>query len=253
MRYQTVGILLLLTLVPRCLSQNSEPECALRLNQLVASYELEAPSLGAAMLHFSADWNVPLGIEWIESTATSQPIKLTLSNVTGKEVAAQILHSFPEYEAKWRHGVFWVAPRGEEANSSSMLNLIVEDFRAQSVPLGLAQAALYRLISQNIKGAPPYRRETRGGVGSSIGVGLGGLKIVDVHAKNETVRSVVSRLSLSAGTTSWAVTYPQHELRSANGYRRMMTFRDRKIPPDDHQVVVWFQPWEELRKEAPSP
>lgn len=208
---------------------------------------ISAENLGGALLRFSSDWEIPTGIVWRVNPETLRPVRLTLQNASGKEVLRELLADFPEYYVRESQKYLWISPHNEEGDSASFLNLRIDHFEATNAALGLAWAKLRQKISREVKRARSPSPSRRGGIGSSIGVGLNDRK-VNVDASDVPVAEILGMLAVSAGETSFIVTYPQDVSYTATGYRKTINFLGREIPSDEQQPSILFLPWEAIPK-----
>jgi hypothetical protein len=227
-------------------SQSGDPEVQSRLRASFESYDLEADSFVRAILQFSADFRIPVGLEWVVTKHTSSPIRLSLQKSTPLDVLTAILLDHPEYGFEEHQDYISIAPRGAQKDQTNVLNLVIERFEAKDTILGLAKANLFEMVRYTAD-RPTTSSSAAAGVGRSIGIGYGGNKPVNVVSDRKRFRDILSLLAVSAGETSWVVTYPEKPSFMDNGYRRTVASSKGEMPPDRQQPVVLFEPWDVLQ------
>lgn len=241
LRFYVSVILTAIALVPLSGQVESKtiPE---KLGKTKTSYTIRADSLGAALMRFSADWEIPAGIIWTVNSDTNRPILKTFQYASGEEVLRELLADFPGYKVRHNNQSLCISPIDEEGDAASFLNLRIDHFEASEEFLDLARARLRREISSKLKPVLRSASPKRGGIGSSLAVGLGDRK-VSVRASDVPVVEILRMLAVSAGETSFIVTYPEDDSYTDLGYRRTINFLGRKSPPDDQQPSILFLPW----------
>lgn len=137
-----------------------------------------------------------------------------------------------------------IFPTGAQQDALNFLTLPIEAFEAKDVRFDAGKGSASAGYPAQI-GCPTL--SARGGIASSFGVGLGGDRIVNVQASDRKVREILGLLIVSAGGTSWVVTYPGKASLSVRGFRRSISYLTNEIPPDNQQPVFVFMPWEGVR------
>ena len=102
----------------------------------VQIYSLEANSLIDALLKISAQFQFPLGVEWVKSADTLKPVRVTRSHTTVENVMQAVVSQYAGYE--WRNGVIHVFKRDLMADTRNPLNITIKSIGEESETVGWA-------------------------------------------------------------------------------------------------------------------
>jgi hypothetical protein len=111
-----------------------------------------------------------------------------------------------------------------------------------------SQPRLRYLVEPLIRYVPPP--PPGAGSAGSLGSGPGGKLPVNVDAQDVTLREILNRLILSAGQTTWVVTYREHDSIMPVGLRRTADLHFETVFEDEIQPVWIFVPWRMAVKEV---
>ncbi len=236
-------LLLLLVLVqPSGISFAQEGARVLeaKLQTRLDSYALTADTFLQALTKVASQFELPMGIVWIEGPETPAVFKHTWTHATLHQVVDTIVASHPGYDSAIKNGVLRVFPRGDLDDKSSFLNLKIDEFEVKNEIAGKSIRRLHRVVKEIVSPPPPSL--PGGGEAWSFGSNADD-QPVSFTLKNVTVRDVLDRLTLSSASKIWIVTYSQDSRPTKTGFRRTASlFNDTPIREDDEPawaVLRW--------------
>ncbi|MEO8663643.1 MAG: hypothetical protein ABI693_34620 [Bryobacteraceae bacterium] len=242
MRLLTVLLVLLMEpLIPPSFSQ--EPiELHRKLDSRVEAYSLHCESLEDALTTVASDFQIPMGIQWIRDTQTSHRIDQSWNHVTASEIIKSLVSAYPGYEVRVGD-VVEILPSAID-DEHDFLRLRVPSFQARNKWIAEADSTLHYLVKRLARHLPPPTPDE--GEAGSFSAGPGGNLPVNVEALDVTLREILNRLIISAGQTTWVVTYPEHTSLMRNGLRRTASRDSGSVFEDEIQPVWVFVPWRRL-------
>jgi hypothetical protein len=168
-------------------------------------------SLLDALLQLGQQQKIPLGIEYIDSKAVTDPISLDTRPATIAQVLDAILAQQPGYAWSVQDGVIVITHKDVPNGGRNLLNIVLPDFaipRLHRVDAGLSlQMALDKELHPEVQGwAGDYP-------GEIPAVEIGPFSMHDV-----TVREALNRIVSEAGGAAWVVQVPPGNLDKLPSY-----------------------------------
>jgi hypothetical protein len=239
MRVLSVLLILLIKTVPATELPKESLELQRKLVARVDAYTVTCDNLMQALTRIATDFQVPMGIEWVRDSQTSRRIDEPWHDSTVSEIIRTLVKAYPGYEVRFGD-VVEIFPSALD-DEHDFLRLRVPRFREKNEWLAAAHQKLRRLLEPLIRYVPPT--PPGAGEAGSLGVGIGGKRPVSIDVQDATLREILNRLILSAGETTWVVTYPEFPTIMPPGFRRTADLYSRTIVEDEIQPVWAFVPW----------
>ncbi|HUE83856.1 MAG TPA: hypothetical protein VMM84_17265, partial [Pyrinomonadaceae bacterium] len=189
-----------------------------KLETRLESYTVIADNFPQALTKIAAEFEIPMGIEWVRTPATLRKVERTWQRSTVHQVVASLVTSQPGYDFTIRNAVAHVSYRGALTDNSSFLNQRIGKFEAKNEFVGMVSYRLRELLKPIV--GTPIPGEPGVGMAGSIATGAGDQR-VSFRLVNATVREILDKLSLAADFKIWIVTYREDRTLTRNGFRRV--------------------------------
>jgi hypothetical protein len=211
------------------------PEITSILNRRVSIYGLGPSNLIEALVQVSNDFQIPMGITWVESHTADAKKPYEWKNVTVQEIIEDIGRTRPRYEVHVKNGVVQVSPpRDLIPDNQNFLKLKLESFEAHGEFVEMASFKLHTLVTPQNSG--------------QLSIGATGDSKVDVELKNTTVEKVLDALAVASNRKIWVVTFLNDASLTPKGMRRTISLWSPKPQPDEEQPG-----WDLFRWGDPTP
>jgi hypothetical protein len=222
-----VARLMLLLVTLQCLGiaaaaspRSHEPSSV--LSKHVTSYSLGPSTLVEALVRVSNDFQIPMGIAWVDSPAASTKTPFAWKNVTAQEIIETIVRTQPGYQVQLKKGVVQVSPSYDLIpNNQNFLKLKLESFEAHDDFVEIASFKLHMLVAPRKYG--------------QLSIGATGDSKVDVELKNPTVEEALDALVVASNRKIWVVTFVAGAGITPRGMRRTISLWSPKPQPDEEQ------------------
>ena len=206
-----------------------------KLNKPVTSYNLGVSSFAAALLRVSRDFQIPMGIVWVNTPQARAELPFAWKDTTVQEIIEALAKSQAGYQVETRNGVVHVFPSGIIPVPQDFLKLNIEDFQVRNDFIEMASYKLHELVTP-ITGS------------RVISIGAAGDSKVDLKLKNSSVEDVLDALAVSSNRKIWIVTFSEDVGLTPKGLRRTTSLWTDKAIPDAQQPL-----WELMRWSDPMP
>jgi hypothetical protein len=231
-------LLIFASLFADVLSASAEtPEQILdrNLHSQVKSYTLAAQNILEGLAQMSGDFDLPMGIEWEESSGPFHPVNLTYSRPTTPwQVLQDVVAAEPPYTMTTSNGVVHVGKAATSNDTRNFLNLTVGDFQASDeYVFDLSYRRLHKQVLEQANPAPGPASAGRAG-SNTVGAGDRAVSFV-VH--NATVSDIHDRFVTSAGFNIWLVTYPEAKTVTGRGFFKTISIFSAELP--DNLLPTW--------------
>jgi hypothetical protein len=180
----------------------------------VQDYSLEAPTFLEALLKASADFQFPLGVEWVKSAGTLKPVQLSRSSVTAEEVIQAVVSMHAGYEWRLEDGVVHVFNTALMGAARNPLNAKLQFFGfTDCQPMIRRIAEVY--LEMNVRGA--VAPKVGGGWGFSIAGSIDEPKI-QFRCTDLSARYVLNRIVALSIQHAWIATFPEKAALTPTGF-----------------------------------
>ena len=215
----------------------------------VQNFSLEANSLIDALLKISAQFQFPLGVEWVKTADTVKPVRFSRSHTTVKDVINAVVSMFPGYDWRTEDGVVHVFQRDLMNDDRNPLNIIIksfDEFDEQGETVGWANTILFHKL-KNVVRTPEL---SRFGLAASV-LGYPGQPVFHFAAQNVPARKILNQIVTSGIRTIpvkmqriWIATFPEKAVFSRT-FLEVMPMEDPRFVPDQDQPFWILRSWRE--------
>jgi len=168
-----------------------------KINTRVELFDASNRTLVANLICLAYSHNLPMGIEYIDQNALTQPIGLVLGNESIRGILQALVQQVPGYKVTFSGGVVDVyAPKARE-DTSNLLNKTIKNFGVSGLDTTRADMELFCGLSREVLPS--------GGCGGSIVTGQWGPKRVSVHLENAKVYEILNAITSQNGEAVWTV------------------------------------------------
>jgi hypothetical protein len=218
----------------------SEQGLQVKLRANLENYTVAAETFPQALTKVAAQFEIPMGIEWIRTSATQREIRRSWRHTTVYGVVESLVKSQSGYDFAIANGVIHVFPKGALMDRSSFLNHRINKFEAKNEFAGVLSYRLRELLKRTI--SPPLPSSPALGTAGSIATGAGDRRIT-FRLVNASVRQILDKLSLATDFRIWIVTYPEDRTLTETGFRRVASLYTSSSVADNEQPVWAFLRW----------
>ncbi len=213
-----------------CAKSAQAAPLASKLETRIPAYDLGPIGFLGALMQVSKDFEVPMGIVWVNSAATRKPLRLSCKDKTVQEILSAVVQTQPGYRVAPDDGIVHVFPEGLIPQKEDLLTIKVENFETDNTILELALFKLHMLVNP-----------IRGSFQLSV-AGPGDSK-VSLELKDVTVQNILDALAVASNRKIWIVTYSLGAGKTPRGFRRTSSlFTDLEVP-DNQQPIWYFHRW----------
>jgi hypothetical protein len=189
----------------------------------------------AALIRVSSDFQIPMGIVWLNAPLARAELSFAWRDATVQEIIEAIAKTQPGYKVQARNGVVHVFPDGAIPGPQDFLKLKVKAFEIRNDYIEIASFKLHTLVTPL---ETPY----------SMSIGATGDSKVDLSLKNSSVQDILDALAVASNRKIWIVAFSEDAGLTPSGFRRTISlWTDRTIPDADQPV------WELMRWADPLP
>ena len=199
-------------------------DLTVKLSKHVTNYNLGVFNFLEALIRVSNDFQIPMGIVWVNSPAERAELPFAWKDATVQEIIEGIAKTQPGYRVQVKNGVVHISPPALVPDRQNFLKLKVEPLEVHD-EVEVASWKLYTLII-------PIRGNYQ------ISIGATGDSKVDVKVKDSTVENILDALVAASNRKIWVVTFADDTGLTARGFRRTRSlWTDAPIP--DEQEPAW--------------
>jgi hypothetical protein len=207
-----------------------------KLDTPVSEYRLAQVNFLEALLHVAGDFQLPIGIAWVDTPAARAKSDSSWSNLTVRQIVESIAQTQPGYEVQLANGVVHVASRAVPAEQNFLL-LRIPDFHAQGV-MGSVKLSLWRELNNRID-SPKHL------IAGSILTSRNDPKL-DLQFNNSTVADIFDSLAIASDRKIWVVTFEDSSALTPSGFRRSEQLSSRNPIANESQpewdILYWGPP-----------
>ena len=180
----------------------------------VQDYSLEAGTLLEALLKASAEFQFPLGVEWVKSADTLKPVQFSWSHATAADVIQAVVSAHTGYEWRLEDGVVHVFNTPLMGDTRNPLNAKLGFFGfTDCQPMIARMAEVYLEYNVRAVVAP----KLGGGFGFSIGSSTDEPKI-QFRCSDLSTRYVLNRIVALSIEHVWIATFPEKTTLTPTGF-----------------------------------
>jgi hypothetical protein len=234
---RSITLVLLLALLPSCagpLISTPSPtdDLTAKLSKSVSNYNLGVFNFVGALIRVSNDFEIPLGMAWVNSPAAHTEMPFSWKKTTVLEIIQDIANTQPGYQVYVRNGVVHIWPSGLIPDRENFLKLKISAFDVRDEYVELASFKLHTLVTPRNYGG--------------ISIGATGDSKVTLELKNTSVETALDALVVTSNRKIWVVTFSDNAKQTARGFRRAESLWSGKATPDEEQpswdLIRWGDP-----------
>ena len=232
MRYLSLAFVVIVALASLCNAQEA------KLASPVAEYLVSEGDPLNALLYVAADFQLPIGIEWIKDAA--KPVSRSWKQTTVLAILSDIAALSGKYLISANNGVVHIGPVAWMETENDVLDLRLDSFEVSNETVNEALFKLRHRVQPLME--PDYVRQ--GGYGYSITSGFGD-RPVTLKLTNPTVRDVLDALCLAADLKVWLVGYTSSPTKTSAGFLRTTSLWEEKMSevPYIEQPYISMHVW----------
>lgn len=205
---------------------------SVKLNKPVSNYNLGKVNFVGALIHVSNDFQIPMGVVWVNSPSERLEIPLVWKNTTVLQIIQDVTKNYPNYQVSVDNGIVHVFPVGLIPDKQNFLRLPVKKFQATNDVAEFASWRLHNTIAPRHYG------------GLSMAANMDPKISLDVE--DSTVEGILDALALASSRKIWLVTFVDDTGLTPKGLRRSMSAWSDKPGPDVEQpfwdLIRWGDP-----------
>ena len=241
--FATASFGVLLAFCPSALPTPQKPppdQLSTKLAVRVPEYDVRAKNYIQALVQTASRFQIPLGVEWVETPSARDRFVGSWKNATVREILSTIVHRQKGYKLNVADGIVHIYAPGAIPDHQNFLRVKVDHFEVEQQVVELVSRRLHDLVRLAV--SPPKPGHGRKGVFGSLGVNPSDPKI-GVKLDNVTVQMALSALALASDRKVWVVTFLSDSSLTATGLRRTRTLWTNSPVPDDEQPVWDLLHW----------
>ena len=202
-------------------------------SEIIENYSLEANSFIDALLKISAQFRLPLGVEWVKTEDTLKPVRFSRTHATLEEVMQSVVFSHAGYDWRLEDGIVHVFDTALLRDARNPLNTKLKHFGFSDCRQMVApEAEVYLEIGLRNVVEP----KIGGGWGASIGRGVDEPKL-QLPCDDVSVRYVLNRIIAVSRQHIWIATFPERMTLNPTGFLEELPM----YPPDaDLNQPFWI-------------
>jgi hypothetical protein len=215
-----------------------------KLRMPVHDYRLSAGNFVEALMQVASEFQIPMGIEWVNMPSAGPKISLTLKDATVKEVLHTIVSNQTGVKMTIDKNIVHVCMPDLIPDRENPLKVSIKAFEVYAVPAEAASQQLHETLKRTLHPPKPQQGPAGGGVITS-GASNIDYPTISVTLKNATVEDVLDSIASASARKIWIVTFSDDATLTASGYRRTMGLWTKATVSDDEQPVWDLFHWGE--------
>lgn len=175
-----------------------------KLQARVERFDTSGRTLVASVLDLAYEYELPMGLEYIDHDAVTRPIDLDLRGESVRGILVALVQQASEYRVSFSDGLVDIySPKARDARSN-LLNMVIKNFSVSSLDTRRADVELVCALAHQL--VPP------GGCGGSIAPGQWGQVKITLHMENARIYEVLNAIVAQNGKAVWFVMAPPEQL-----------------------------------------
>jgi hypothetical protein len=211
-----------------------------KLQTRVSTYSLRSGDFAHALISFADHFELPIGIEWVQSPETLSDVNQSWRDLTVSQMLKSMVKSQPGYIIEISGEIIHVFPEATHSSSQNFLNLKISNFKVKSQVVEVASHRLRDLVRSQVSQSEPKSQASRG-IGYSQATNLDDPRF-SASIEDATVRQVLDKLITASDRKIWIVTLVPDGRSTSLPYLRTTTLWTNAMVPDSEQPV-----WDLLR------
>jgi hypothetical protein len=214
----------------------------------VQSYSLEANNFIDALLKISAQFQFPLGVEWVKTADTLKPVRFSRSHTTVKDIIQTVVSMHAGYDWRTENGVIHVFQRDLVNDDRNPLNIVIksfDEFDEQAETVEWANNNLDQMVSHVVRHTELH------GISGSV-LGYPGEPVFHFAAQNAPVRNILNQIVTSGTRTLlptpkmnriWIATFPKTPAFSPTNFLEVVPMLNQNVVSAQDQPFWMLRSW----------
>ena len=196
-----------------------------RLGQRLTKYESEKTTPLEQLIELAQQFQIPMGIEWVDDSDDALTRSVNLRGTTPKDVMAQILAQKQGYTFTVEEGVVHISQISLAHDPRNFLNISFPQYTVQKASLREADYWL----GVSLKRFLHPERNMGGGFGGSRLEADFDVPMISFSGSDLTVRQILNKLVLAHGKSLWVVHLNSQLLMEGEPFYASGTSSDGKV------------------------
>ena len=175
-----------------------------KLERRVGQFSTSGHSFVASVLELAYQYELPMGIEYINRETATRPIRLEFRDETVRGILLAIVRQASEYRVGFSDGLVDIYSPKARSDPSNLFNRVIKDFGISQVDTHDADFALFCALGREL--VPPSS------CFASVAIGQWGKQNVTVHLENAKVYEILNAIVAQNGKAVWTVVAPPDKL-----------------------------------------
>ena len=185
------------------------PSLKSKLNSHIERFDSGGRPLIDSILELAYEYQVPMGLEYLDREAIRRPLAVKLQNKSVREVLAALVGEVPDYRVNFSSGIVEIySPRARDT-PSILLNTMIDKFEVENADAQETSAELFAVLAQKLN--------PRTAVFQSIAAGSLGSSKVTLRLEKVRIREILNTLVAMNGAAVWVVKVPPERLSKLQG------------------------------------
>jgi hypothetical protein len=202
-----------------------------KLTQNVTAFDSESSSTIDQLIAFARQFQIPMGIEWLQTTKEKPARPIHVNNASAQYVLHAILQQQPGYQYTKSDGIIHVFASSLIGDRRNFLELRVPKFKVEAENLFGAEYKLRISIQQVL-------HPSSGSGGGYGGVGLKNdfdVRKITFSGTDLTVRQILNKIAAAQGNALWVVGLKQGQMMdNARFYAQTLSPTTTEAAADFH-------------------
>jgi hypothetical protein len=175
-----------------------------KLEGRVEQFNTSGHSFVASLLELAYQYELPMGIEYMDRETAARPINLEFRDETVRGILLAIVGQAPEYRVSFSAGLVDIYSPKARDDPSNLFNRVIKDFGISQVDTHDADLALFCALGREL--VPPSS------CFGSVAIGQWGPLKITVHLQNAKVYEILNAIVAQNAKAIWTVTAPPEKL-----------------------------------------
>jgi len=180
-----------------------------KLDGNVEVFDSEGQTLVENVLSLACQYQLPLGVEYLDRGAVSQRLRLQLRGKPVREILLSVVAQAPQYRLGFSGGCVQLYSPRARADPSNLLNAVVDNFQVSGVDPQVASAAAFEALV--------HETAPKTSVVESTALGTLGPPTMTLHLKKAKVYEILDTIVANHGAAVWVVRVPPDKLSTLKG------------------------------------
>lgn len=175
-----------------------------KLERRVEQFNTSGHSFVASVLELAYQYELPMGIEFMDRETATRPINLEFRDETVRRILLAIIRQAPEYHVSFSAGLVDIYSSKARDDPLNLFNRVIKDFGISQLDTHDADLTLFCALGREL--VPPSS------CFGSVAIGQWGPLKVTVHLQNAKVYEILNAIAAQNGKAIWTVLTPPDQL-----------------------------------------